>query len=329
MLHPKQQATLFGTEAYQSSSRPAQQIMTFNELTTINQTQTQTQTQTQIQTQSLTVEELPAICHASKAHSSFRIILTGPACMVAAIILFLVIHLLHRSILATLILILPLPLLIRHDYEAFLALGPGGTPSTFLGYLKITCLRLVTLKDPFTPPILEEPITPVTGYFEHHNTTLTSRDGPRPTVAGIAPQRQLDQPGSRPAYLTLRSALENTAVRHSARARTGTSCFEKQGLALFAISPVNATCRGEICHVHHSDRSLHMNLHPKDAAVVLEKGWGQRHPLAKGGLGGGFVPRTFTLIYAPRDEQELQTVLRIIEAAAWWVTGERYEIGGA
>lgn len=46
--------------------------------------------------------------------------------------------------------------------------------------------------------------------------------------------------------------------------------------------PVASTCDGEICHVHDSDHSMHMALHPNDIGEVLRKGWGQRHPLAPG-----------------------------------------------
>lgn len=84
-------------------------------------------------------------------------------------------------------------------------------------------------------------------------------------------------------YKLLRASLENVALESPTSFKTGCSCFEKKGLALFAQNPINATCRGEIVHVHHSDRSMHMNLHPDDAKVVLEKGWGERHPLARGG----------------------------------------------
>ena len=69
-----------------------------------------------------------------------------------------------------------------------------------------------------------------------------------------------------------------------------------------------------------------MNLHPDDAKVVLEKGWGQRHPLARGGWLGRYVPREFIMIYAPRDSTELDVVCRIIEAAAFWVSGGQFDM---
>jgi len=69
-----------------------------------------------------------------------------------------------------------------------------------------------------------------------------------------------------------------------------------------------------------------MNLHPDDAKVVLEKGWGERHPLARGGWMKSYVPREFVMVYAPRDRNELDVVCRIIEVAGFWVCGERLEL---
>ena len=65
-----------------------------------------------------------------------------------------------------------------------------------------------------------------------------------------------------------------------------------------------------------------MALHPADAKLVLERGWGERHPLARGGWLTRFVPPTFLMVYAPRDEGEVGVVLEIIRAAAWWVSGQ-------
>ncbi|KAF2184952.1 hypothetical protein K469DRAFT_577340 [Zopfia rhizophila CBS 207.26] len=37
----------------------------------------------------------------------------------------------------------------------------------------------------------------------------------------------------------------------------------------------------EIGHVHSYDGSLHLNLHPVEIEHVIEKAWGERHPLAR------------------------------------------------
>ena len=105
--------------------------------------------------------------------------------------------------------------------------------------------------------------------------------------------------------------------------RHGTSCLEKHGPGLFALQPINKTnhCSGEICHAHPSDGSMHLTLHPADAAVVILRGWGERHPLSSGGWLARFVPQGFVMVYAPRNENEVEIVRKIVAAAVWWVGG--------
>ncbi|CAK1355071.1 unnamed protein product [Cercospora beticola] len=138
---------------------------------------------------------------------------------------------------------------IRKDYQDFLSLGPGGTPLTFTGYLKVKCLSIFALQDPFEAP-------PV-------------------------PTRLANSPGH----------LENLPKRAYPRPLT-------------------------------RDGSLHLTLHPKDVKLVLERGWGQRHPLARGGFFERFVPVGFVMIYAPQTEEDIVHILQIVAAAAKFICGE-------
>ncbi|EGY22931.1 uncharacterized protein VDAG_04369 [Verticillium dahliae VdLs.17] len=218
-------------------------------------------------------------------------------------------------------------------YNNFLGLGPGGTPPTFQGYARIAWLRLWALRDPFTPPDPDPtpgrlptrgrllvgtnsaPSRTSSVHGSSSNNTnvdaLPYRPGPRPVVAGIAPQRQLDQHGAKPQPL-----------RHGPLVHR-----ESTVSASLRATPSTSPATAKVCHVHDSDHSLHMTLHPDDIAEVLRKGWGQRHPLArKGWFGAMPVPEEFLMVYAPRDDQELQIVCRIIEAAIWYVTAESEQI---
>jgi hypothetical protein len=215
--------------------------------------------------------------------------------------------------------LLPPLYLLLADYKAYLSLGPGGTPSTPMGYLRIKLLSLFVLKDPYRPDSVHPHFTP--GALQP--ASFPARAGPRPTVAGIAPHRQTTQRAPAQLFAQLSAALHELAARHCTRLGEGTSCFEKHGTGLFARHPVVRTCRGEICHVHPSDGSLHLSLHPADAKLVLERGWGERHPLARGGWFRRFVPREFVMVYAPRDEKEVGVVVTIVCAAAWWVGGRK------
>lgn len=252
------------------------------------------------------------------------ITLDGPAIFTSATCLILSVHFFQPSVMTILVSSALILLFIRHDYKNYLQLGPGGTPATFQGYIRISWFKLWALRDPFEPPVRDPTREPLSGILSR--SPLPCRDGPRPTVAGIAPQRQVDQHGPRDCYLALRKILKNHGQMNSETIGIGTSCFEKHGLGLFARLPVNNTCQGEICHVHNSDHSMHMNLHPDDAREVLQKGWGQRHPLACSGWLPMPVPEQFVMIYSPRTVEEVVVVCRIIEAAEWWVTARQSRI---
>lgn len=170
-------------------------------------------------------------------------------------------YLLYPGLLITIL--LPAYRFVLKDYHAFLALGPGGTPKTFPGYLRVSYLRLFTISDPFRPPSLVDPVFPTSGYLRQ----LPQRSSPRPTVAGIAPHRQLNQKCTAELHHALREGLHKLAAASPSLVRKGSSCFEKHGLALFLLpgtksappdtahpgySHLNPTCQdtGEICHLH-------------------------------------------------------------------------------
>ncbi|RAL65205.1 hypothetical protein DID88_001311 [Monilinia fructigena] len=215
-----------------------------------------------------------------------QITLTGPGLILTILGIIISINLFQPSLTCSIIALAPIPWIIYNDYHNFISLGPGGTPSTLLGYVKITYLRIFALSDPYSPPTVSEGTNPPIGYIQRVHPQIPMRRGPRPKVAGIAPQRQISH-----------------------------------------------------------DNSFHMNLHPDDAKDILEKGWGERHPMAGAStpraisnflsclpsslsawLSPRVVPEQFVLIYAPRDNDELQVVCHIIEAAAFWVSGEQFTL---
>lgn len=66
---------------------------------------------------------------------------------------------------------------------------------------------------------------------------------------------------------------------------------------------------------------MHLTLPPADLKAVLEAGWGERHPLSRGGWFERFVPAGFVMVYAPRDEGEVEVVIEVVRAAGWYVRG--------
>ncbi|KAK2739545.1 hypothetical protein FQN55_009421 [Onygenales sp. PD_40] len=210
---------------------------------------------------------------------------------------------------------------VRKGYLAFLALGPGGTPSTPLGYLRICLLQVFILRNPLNPPAVPPHIHPQTGILKD----LPKRTGSRPEVIGLAPQRQVTERGSQAMYAALTTAIKEFSVRHADSLFLATSCFEKHSTGLFSLPRCQShlTCNGEVCHSHPSDGSMHLTLHPADVKTIIEKGWGERHPLARDSWWWKFrfVPPTFVLIYSPRNLEELRCITQIIYAASWWVSG--------
>ena len=219
---------------------------------------------------------------------------------------------------ATTILVITLVRHLHSDWKLFKSLGPGGTPMTIRGYCRVKTLSFVALRDPYEeyPPSEFPDDTP--GYI----STVEKRNRPRPVTRGIAPHRQMTQRANAEQYQVLAEEISRMGTTNE-RLELGTSCFEKHGTGLFSHSPVKRTCRGEVVHAHPSDGSMHATLHPRDANIVLQAGWGERHPLARGGWFEKFVPGGFMMIYAPLDAEEMEVVREIIEAAVWFVSGKK------
>lgn len=152
--------------------------------------------------------------------------------------------------------VLPVYRFVSRDYHNFLSLGPGGTPSNFAGYLKVSGLRLFALKDPLIPEALSSNVQPRIGFL----VRLPFRSGPRPTLAGIAPQRQINQKPSAELYQSMKNAVHSLADAYPSELRKGTSCFEKNGLALFlSQSPMQS------CETTNLDSKIKSVRHNNDA----------------------------------------------------------------
>ena len=84
-------------------------------------------------------------------------------------------------------------------------------------------------------------------------------------------------------------------------------------------SCVEAFMRGnEFAHVHPPyDGSMHMTLPEADVPEILERGWAEAHPLVPKGR----APPTLVMVYGPRDEGELDVVLRLIDASYRFARG--------
>ncbi|KIV88151.1 hypothetical protein PV10_09075 [Exophiala mesophila] len=222
------------------------------------------------------------------------------------------------------------------DYRAFKALGPGGPPYNIRGWMTVAFLV-----KPFT---LSARDTTWTGDYPTSGAhksllALPLRKGGRPDVRGIAPQRQFSQRPLPEMNQRIIGLLTASVMNNPNFLQQRVSSLEKHHSALFVHPsllhqkrnlPQTATAtKGEIGHIH-GDSSLHLYLSPADARVVIEKGWAQRHRLARTqpwwypgrkrfvcGIGD-----TFLMIYAPRDDMELRVLDILIRASARFMTGQ-------
>lgn len=106
-----------------------------------------------------------------------------------------------------------------------------------------------------------------------------------------------------------------------------TSNYERHADALW-VNDSHPTCAlgegysREITHIHqNTDYSAHVIVAPKDAAKIIQSGWGQLHGWAGvKPLGRKLLPKQYVLLYAPRTEEEVEILLGIVRASVGYMT---------
>ena len=149
---------------------------------------------------------------------------------------------------------------------------------------------------------------------------LSRRAGPPPRTYGGPPHMQLDQQpdartraqfGRRFGVLPGVEELP-TEIRFVPGARA--LCLSTD---MSAGRPEAFIAGREFAHLHAlPDSSLHMVLPESLATEAVEAGWGELHPLA-----GTAVPATTLLVYAPRDPDEIDVVLGLLEQSYEFARG--------
>ncbi|KAL4883575.1 hypothetical protein BJY04DRAFT_216398 [Aspergillus karnatakaensis] len=219
------------------------------------------------------------------------------------------------------------------DYQSYLALGPGGPPYNVAGWLGVKLVFNPFKREMFDTGLYDRKIA--AGQDEEYLQDLPPRKGERPVMGSFAvPQRQTGEwPGQE-----IRDKLmaEYTAFldRNAHVVDRVPSILEKYTDAAHVCDrvPLTDVARGlkrEVCHVHGtSDHSVHVTLAPADCKRVIEAGWGQRFPLAGSSLFKTLtfgrlpaIPMEYVFVYAPRNEEEVDVVMRIIKAGVQYVSG--------
>jgi hypothetical protein len=144
---------------------------------------------------------------------------------------------------------------------------------------------------------------------------LPRRRGPRPRTTPSNPHTQLDQQPSDPRLVEELArrvfALPGVVERPSRISVPGARALmlapgEPPGPPEAFMVP------GEFAHVHPApDHSLHAMLPLELAEAAIEAGWAEQHPVARMGL----IPATAVMLYAPRDDEELDVVEGLVRAS--------------
>ncbi|KAJ5172804.1 hypothetical protein N7492_005397 [Penicillium capsulatum] len=233
-----------------------------------------------------------------------------------------------------------LPIAYR-DYRLFKSYGPGGLPSNVFGWFIVRA---------FFQPFKREMIstdeyvnrTNAAGGHEHdgflalssEQLVQRSSDG-RPVVGPHAvPQRQLTQIPEQDIKDKLQAEIEAFVARNLHLVKFQKSNLERHANGVFLADhiPRNKlarTMKGEAAHVHSgNDHSLHVVLAPADCKTVIDAGWAQRHGFAGTKAMTFFalgtrenIPSEYILIYAPRTEAEVATVMEIVTASVKNMSG--------
>src|SRR5918996_254970 len=155
------------------------------------------------------------------------------------------------------------------------------------------------------------------------NEPLPSRPGARPRTTPTNPHTQLDQ---QPEGVRIRDELARRLFSLAGVEERPSAISVPGARALWLVDsastgPPEAFLVGrEFAHPHPPpDQSLHAMLPPALADEAIQAGWAELHPVARLGL----IPETAVMIYAPRDDGELEVVERLVRASYEFARGSR------
>ncbi|MEL6675042.1 MAG: phospholipase [Bacteroidota bacterium] len=151
---------------------------------------------------------------------------------------------------------------------------------------------------------------------------IPHREGERPRTTSTNPHTQLTQ---QPADRSTIDPLMEWAfsLAHIERKPSGVSVPGAVAMCLaegHTCESCNAFMVGsEFAHFHpHPDYSLHLGLPQEEAEMVIQKGWGEWHPLSK----RGFLPPNIIMLYAPRNAAEMEVAKLILTHSYRFAKGE-------
>lgn len=220
---------------------------------------------------------------------------------------------------------------IKFDIQSILSTKRGEVISSLAERIYERWLHALSVSDPVSPPARLS-TSSSRGYLE----TLPQRTGPRPSVVGASNPKQTTQTmggAEKDLNNRLRTVITTINSTYPHTTYLGRSTFEEGNITLFARHRVfdHTKYYGEILNADKLDGFMSTKLHPSDVRTVIERGWGQRHPLSSRHASWFLrllgqdqaipAPGCRVVLYAPRSQEDLEQIEQIIKAAVWWVGG--------
>jgi hypothetical protein len=157
--------------------------------------------------------------------------------------------------------------------------------------------------------------------YDKHQRIFPERPGPEPTITEVEPQEQLDQLGPEEVWDELvrrAGALPGVEERESAISVKGARAFwiDQDKIK----GPEDALIiEREFAHIHpRPDSSWHLQLPYELAVLTVSAGWGRPHTV----VWLGDAPANSTMLYSPRNEQEMEVIWSLVEESYRYVTGQ-------
>ena len=151
--------------------------------------------------------------------------------------------------------------------------------------------------------------------------TLPERAGPRPATTSVIPHSQTDQQPSDDRYLA--AILKKAGTWDGVvLGESGISVAGARAMTLAAEAPAGPAeafmVEREFGHGHaQGDYSLHLTLPLELVDQVAEAGWTEPHFLVLTGL----LPPTHVMLYAPRNDHEVDVAIDIVRASYEFASG--------
>jgi hypothetical protein len=153
------------------------------------------------------------------------------------------------------------------------------------------------------------------------SSSLPQRAGPRPRTTPTNPHTQLDQQPTDSRWGE-QLARRVFALPGVVEEPSGISVPGARALVLApdeAAGPPEAfLIDREFAHLHPDpDHSLHAMIPTETVTEAVAAGWAEPHPVALRGL----IPRNAVMLYAPRDEAEVNVIEGLVRASHAFARG--------